>query len=64
MAGALDIALAGPRVYPGQTVDDPYLNEAGRKEATANDIDRAGMVMTGACVIQGLTIGLLAVVAA
>lgn len=64
MAGALDIALAGPRVYPGQTVDDPFLNEARRKEATANDIDRAGMVMTGACVIQGLTIGLLAVVAA
>ncbi|WP_029065570.1 adenosylcobinamide-phosphate synthase CbiB [Labrenzia sp. DG1229] len=64
MAGALDIALAGPRVYPGHTVDDPYLNEAGRKDATANDIDRAGMVMIGACVIQGLTIGLLAVIAA
>ncbi|WP_299470642.1 adenosylcobinamide-phosphate synthase CbiB [uncultured Roseibium sp.] len=62
MAGALDIALAGPRTYPGYTVDDPYLNETGRKEATANDIDRAGIVMIGACAIQALMIGAVAMV--
>ncbi|MET1415516.1 adenosylcobinamide-phosphate synthase CbiB [Roseibium sp. HPY-6] len=61
MAGALDIALAGPRTYPGYIVDDPYLNAAGRKEATANDIDRAGIVMIGACAIQALMIGAFAI---
>lgn len=63
MAGALDIALAGPRVYPGYTVDDPYMNEAGRIEATANDIDRAVIVMIGACGVQVLLVLLLAALA-
>lgn len=61
MAGALDIALAGPRTYPGYTVDDPYMNEAGRIEATANDIDRAVIVMIGACSVQALLVFLTAV---
>jgi len=61
MAGALDIALAGPRAYPGYTVDDPYMNEAGRIEATANDIDRAVIVMIGACGAQAFLILILAV---
>lgn len=56
MAGALDIALAGPRAYPGYTVDDPYMNEAGRKQATANDIDRAAFVMIGACGVQAVLV--------
>ncbi|WP_420332255.1 adenosylcobinamide-phosphate synthase CbiB [Roseibium sp.] len=63
MAGALDIALAGPRTYPGYTVDDPYMNEAGRKQATANDIDRAVIVMIGACGVQALLVFLIAVLA-
>lgn len=62
MAGALDISLTGPRAYQGYTVDDPYLNEAGRKEATANDIDRAGMVMIGACGVQAILILVLVVI--
>ncbi|WP_306145035.1 adenosylcobinamide-phosphate synthase CbiB [Roseibium sp. MMSF_3412] len=61
MAGALDIALAGPRTYPGYTVDDPYMNEAGRIEATANDIDRAVIVMIAACGVQALLVLLIAV---
>lgn len=28
MAGALDIRLAGPRIYDGASTDDPWLNEA------------------------------------
>ncbi|WP_434052008.1 MAG: adenosylcobinamide-phosphate synthase CbiB [Roseibium sp.] len=63
MASALDIALAGPRDYPGYTVDDPYMNEAGRKQATANDIDRAVIVMIGACGVQALLILLIAALA-
>jgi adenosylcobinamide-phosphate synthase len=41
MAGALGLALAGPRVYGGVTVEDGYMGEGGRREATAADIRRA-----------------------
>jgi len=52
MAGALGIALAGPRAYPGYMVDDPYMNASGRKDASAQDISRALKVMLGAwCVM-------------
>lgn len=54
MAGALDIALAGPRSYPGYTVDDPYMNADGRRDANAGDIDRALRIMAGACLLMGL----------
>ena len=38
MAGALDIALAGPRVYHGKLTDDVYVNPVGRRELAAQDI--------------------------
>ncbi len=41
MAGALGLALAGPRVYGTHHVDDAWMNEGGRREATADDIRRA-----------------------
>lgn len=47
MASALGIALAGPRRYRGQLVDDPYVNGAGRKRATPGDIRRALRVYLG-----------------
>jgi adenosylcobinamide-phosphate synthase len=40
MAGALDLALAGPRVYGGVTVDD-ILMGAGRRDAKSDDIRAA-----------------------
>jgi adenosylcobinamide-phosphate synthase len=40
MAGALNLALAGPRVYGGVTVDDATMGD-GRRDATAADIRRA-----------------------
>lgn len=40
MAGALGLALAGPRVYAGVLVDDVFMGD-GRREATAGDIRRA-----------------------
>ena len=61
MAGALDIALAGPRTYPGYTVDDPYLNASGCKEATALDISRALRILFGACSFQALVITIAAI---
>lgn len=41
MAGALGLALAGPRIYGGVTVDDAVMGEGGRREASAADIRAA-----------------------
>ena len=41
MAGALGLALAGPRSYGGVIVQDVYMGEGGRRDATAADIRRA-----------------------
>jgi len=41
MAGALGLALAGPRSYGGVVVDDAFMGEGGRREATPADIRRA-----------------------
>ncbi|MEM9063509.1 MAG: adenosylcobinamide-phosphate synthase CbiB [Pseudomonadota bacterium] len=41
MAALLGVALAGPRQYGDQIVDDPYMNEGARRDATADDIARA-----------------------
>ncbi|HUC48481.1 MAG TPA: adenosylcobinamide-phosphate synthase CbiB [Xanthobacteraceae bacterium] len=40
MAGALDLALAGPRIYAGVEVDDAMMG-SGRRDANADDIRRA-----------------------
>jgi adenosylcobinamide-phosphate synthase len=52
MAGALGVALAGPRRYGARLVDDPFLNAGGRTAATPQDISRALRVLAGACVLQ------------
>lgn len=49
MAGALDISLAGSRVYGGVRVDEPVMNGAGRSVAGVNDIRRGLKVFDGAC---------------
>lgn len=38
-ARALGLALSGPRSYGGERTSDPVLNPAGRRDATASDID-------------------------
>lgn len=40
MAGALGLALAGPRIYAGQLVQDAFMGD-GRREANAADIHAA-----------------------
>jgi adenosylcobinamide-phosphate synthase len=49
MAGALDIALAGPRSYAGEQVMEPMQNSAGRKTIGPTDIDSAIEVFWSAC---------------
>lgn len=61
MSGALNIALAGPRSYPGYTVEDPYLNEGGRRNATQSEISGALRILAGASCIQA---GIIFIVAA
>ncbi len=41
MAGALGIALAGPRSYGGVMGEYAFMGEGGRREVTATDIRRA-----------------------
>ena len=52
MAGALSIALAGPRRYGGSVVDDPFLNAEGRKDAMPDDIGRALRILIAACALE------------
>jgi adenosylcobinamide-phosphate synthase len=55
LAGALDFALAGPRVYPDETVDDPWMGD-GRANLTAQDI-RAGLrLYLAACAMTAVLI--------
>ena len=55
MAGALGLALAGPRHYGGDLVDDATMGD-GRREATAADIRRALLLYWWA---DGLLIGMI-----
>ncbi len=41
MAGALDVALAGPRIYGGEEVEDFWMNETGRRDIGPADITEA-----------------------
>ena len=57
MAGALDLALAGPRHYPAGLVTDPWLGD-GSARAAASDIVRALHLYKLACLIEaGLLLG-------
>jgi adenosylcobinamide-phosphate synthase len=60
MAGALDLALAGPRAYAGIWIDDAVMGH-GRRAATVADIRRALALFRRA---DALLIGLLAALAA
>jgi adenosylcobinamide-phosphate synthase len=49
MAGALDLALAGPRRYGGELVMEPSLNASGRGNAGSAEIEVAIKVFHKAC---------------
>jgi adenosylcobinamide-phosphate synthase len=52
MAGALGLALAGPRRYPEGLVTDPWLGDGSARAATT-DIIRALRLYRFACLIEG-----------
>lgn len=64
MAGALGLALAGPRVYGGTLVQDHVMGEGGRRAATAADIRRALKLARYADMLLIAMFGLLALAGA
>ncbi|MDB5510869.1 MAG: adenosylcobinamide-phosphate synthase [Enterovirga sp.] len=54
MAGALGLALGGPRLYAAGPVDEPFLNAEGRRDSGSGDIGRALRVLVAAALLQGL----------
>jgi len=60
MGGALGRALAGPRVYDGETVADSWMNADGVRVADAQDIKRALQVYVRACLCGGIALALIA----
>lgn len=62
MAGALGLALAGPRRYGDHFVHDPFLNADARRDATPADINRALKVYLAACALQAAVYVALALV--
>jgi adenosylcobinamide-phosphate synthase len=55
IAGALGLALAGPRRYAEGVVDDPWIGE-GRARATPVDMLRALLIYVVACALLAATI--------
>lgn len=56
MAGALGLAIAGPRTYHGRLVPDPWMNDGGRWQLNAADI-RAGLSLYWrACLILAILV--------
>jgi adenosylcobinamide-phosphate synthase len=62
MAGALGLALAGPRVYGETLVEDAFMG-AGRREAGAADIGRGLALYRRACVVQAIVLAAVAIIA-
>jgi adenosylcobinamide-phosphate synthase len=62
MAGALGLALAGPRRYGERVVDDPYLNAEASREASSKDIARALDILVASCLIGAVVYAALALV--
>ncbi|MBM3599198.1 MAG: cobalamin biosynthesis protein [Alphaproteobacteria bacterium] len=60
MAGALGVALAGPRRYAERTVEDPWIGN-GRARALPEDIRRALVVFGIACLVHWALIAALLV---
>ncbi len=60
MAGALGLALAGPRLYASGPVKDAWMNEGGREDAQPADILKALRLFVVACLVQAALLGLIA----
>jgi adenosylcobinamide-phosphate synthase len=62
MAGALGVALAGPRRYATHMVEDPFLNAEASSQSVPDDIGRALDLYAAACIIEAAGYAALALV--
>ena len=62
MAGGANIALGGPRIYQNEIVQQAYLNGAGKRLLSANDIRETVDIFAMACFTLWVVIGVLAVI--
>jgi adenosylcobinamide-phosphate synthase len=61
MAGALDLSLAGPRVYSGVRIEDAFMGD-GRRDLDPKDIDRAlALYRTADAILVALVAALAAI---
>ncbi|MBW8636003.1 adenosylcobinamide-phosphate synthase CbiB [Hoeflea sp. WL0058] len=58
MAGALGVALSGPRSYGKTPVMEPYLNAKGRADVVVGDVDCALMLFGWSCSLMFLVAAL------
>lgn len=56
MAGALSVALSGPRQYDGQVMDEPWLGEEFSARIGAVEIRRALYLFVVACLVNAVVI--------
>lgn len=61
MAGAIGLALAGPRKYATETVNDPWIGN-GRARATTTDMEVALYIYMVANLVNGLVVAVIAMV--
>ncbi len=61
MAGALGLALGGPRRYGSEVVNAPVLNAGGRREASVNDIHLSLTVFWQTMTLLTMLAGILAI---
>lgn len=60
MAGALGVALAGPRSYHGSVVDEPWVGGEFPARIGPKDIRRALYVFVAACLLEAAIVALIA----
>jgi adenosylcobinamide-phosphate synthase len=60
-AGALGLALSGPRQYHGQATNEPWVGD-GRAKVTPKDIRRALRLYVRACFLNGALVALVLVI--
>lgn len=60
MAQSLDVSLSGPRSYDGEMREYPFVNDFGRKDIGANDIDAATSALWRSWALGLAIVGLFA----
>ena len=61
MAGRLDVALSGPRIYEDRKTDEPFVNQDGQKDIGAVELDLALGLYKNSCILMACMIGFLAI---